>query len=447
MMPQHFKKFGYKTHMIGKWHLGYQSKEYTPTYRGFDTFYGFWNGFIDYYDHTYFQKSFVPGYQPFFGLDYYDGLRPVRNQGKYATDDFTERAEKIIKKHDTSQPLFMFFSHLAVHAGNVYQQSQAPPDLVSQFKNISDLSRRIHAGVIKSMDDSVGRVFKALHDRGMLENTIFLFFSDNGGEVNPILGFGSNYPLRGNKRTYWEGGIHLPAIIWSPLLNLDKPRISHQLMHVSDWLPTLYTAIGGNVDDLGPIDGISMWQALVNNTPSPRNDMLQNSDPIFGMAAFRQGHMKLCYGTPPLSFDFWYGPSGLEAFDIPATYDWVFKNGSIVRDVLQEMDMWIVGSPDDVYGNLRLTCERPPENEVFPCISIQKPCLFNITNDPCEYYNIADLYPEVVKEMTEEILEYKSEEKWPQNKPRDPQANPMCHRFLYVPWLDPDYYRECDFLS
>ncbi|GBM84150.1 Arylsulfatase B [Araneus ventricosus] len=94
------------------------------------------------------------------------------------------------------------------------------------------------------MDISVGRVFKALHDRDMLENTIFLFISDNGGEVDPIRGHGSNYPLRGNKMTYWEGGVHLPAVIWSPLLNLDTPRISHQLMHVSDWLPTLYTLIG-----------------------------------------------------------------------------------------------------------------------------------------------------------------------------------------------------------
>ncbi|GBM45738.1 hypothetical protein AVEN_9285-1, partial [Araneus ventricosus] len=93
------------------------------------------------------------------------------------------------------------------------------------------------------MDDSVGTVFNALHEKNMLENTIFMFISDNGGEVDPIRGHGSNYPLRGNKMTYWEGPIHLPAVVWSPLLNLDKPRIAHQLMHVYDWLSTLYTLI------------------------------------------------------------------------------------------------------------------------------------------------------------------------------------------------------------
>ncbi|GBM56385.1 hypothetical protein AVEN_110842-1, partial [Araneus ventricosus] len=203
----------------------------------------------------------------------------------------------------------------------------------------------------------------------------------------------------------------------------------------------------GNVDDLGPIDGINMWQALVNDIPSPRIDMLQNLDPISGTAAFRKGDLKLCYGIPPSTYDFWYGPSGLETFGGPATYDWVFRNGSIVRDVLQEMDMWIVDDPDEVYGNLRLTCELPPGNEIVQCLSIKNPCLFNITDDPCEYYNIAAQYPEVVNEMTEVILKYKSEEMWPQNKLRDPTANPMCHHFLHVPWLDPEYRKKCDFLS
>ncbi|GBM39599.1 Arylsulfatase B, partial [Araneus ventricosus] len=93
------------------------------------------------------------------------------------------------------------------------------------------------------LDEGVGSVFRALHQKDMLKNSVFIFTSDNGGEVNKERdGQGSNYPLRGNKYTPWEGGIRLPAVIWSPLLNLSKPRIAQQLMHVSDWLPTLYTA-------------------------------------------------------------------------------------------------------------------------------------------------------------------------------------------------------------
>ncbi|CAL1279729.1 unnamed protein product [Larinioides sclopetarius] len=447
-MPQHFKKFGYETHMIGKWHLGYQTKEYTPTYRGFDSFFGYWNGMIDYYDHTYLEK-FCPSFtQPFYGLDLHDGLTPVRDaQGKYATHLFTEKAEEVIKKHDTSKPLFMYLAHLAAHSGNLYQESQAPGDVVSQFEYITNLNRRIHAGVIKVMDDSVGAVFNALHQKNMLENTIFLVLADNGGEVDPRVGFGSNYPLRGNKHTYWEGGIHLPALIWSPLLNLDKPRISRQLMHVSDWLPTLYTLMGGNVEDLGPIDGIDLWQALVNDAPSPRTNMLQNLDTIDGTAAFRQGHLKLCNGTTSTNYNSWYGPSGLGPTDTATTYDWVFKNGSIVRDVLHEMDMWIVENPDHMYQNLRLTCEEPSSNETSQCDPSKKPCLFNITADPCEYYDVADQHPDTVDEILKIVQNYQLEEMKPQDRACDASANPMCHHFMYVPWLDPDYYQECDFLS
>ncbi|KAF8791977.1 Arylsulfatase B like protein [Argiope bruennichi] len=446
-MAQRLKKLGYATHMIGKWHLGYQTKEYTPTYRGFDTFFGYWNGLIDYYDHTYqeFNASFG---QPYFGLDLHDGMDTVKSeQGKYATHFFTEKAEEVIKKHDTSKPLFMYFAQLAAHAGNGYQRMQAPPDVVEHFKYVKDLNRRIHAGIVKVMDDSVGSVFRALHEKNMLENTIFLFISDNGGQVNPMHGgFGTNYPLRGNKYTYWEGGIHLPAIIWSPLLNLKKPQISNQLMHVSDWLPTLYKLAGGSIDDLGPIDGIDMWQSLVDDSPSPRTDMLQNLDPIAGTSAFRQGHLKVTNGTIPSDFNVWLGPSGLENFNGPTTYEWVFKNGSVVRDVLLKMGLWIVEDPDDVYENLRITCEQPPPKEAFECDPLVKPCLFNVTADPCEYYDIADQNPDAVKEMMDKILKYKSEEMWPQSKEIDPAANPMCHHFQYVPWMDPDHSQECDFL-
>ncbi|XP_055939883.1 arylsulfatase B-like [Argiope bruennichi] len=444
-MPQRFKEFGYETHMIGKWHLGYQTKEYTPTYRGFDTFYGYWNGLIDYFDHTYLEDSCATFAQPIFGMDFHDGLDPVLDsQGKYATHVFTERAEEIIMNHDTSKPLFMYFAQLAAHAGNPYQRSQAPEDAVNEFGYIDDLGRRIHAGIVKVMDDSVGAVFKALYQRDMLKNTIFLFVADNGGEINPKLGHGSNYPLRGNKFTYWEGGIHLPAVIWSPLLNLKKSRISHQLMHVSDWLPTLYTRMGGNVEDLGPIDGIDMWQALVNDTPSPRTNMLQNLDSLSGLSAYRQGDLKLTTGGSETNYSFWHGHSGKLNSMYESMYEWVFKNGSVVRDILQEMGMWIVEDPDDMYKGLTVTCEKPPPPEAYLCDPTKKSCLFNITADPCEYFDIADQNTDTVNEMWVAIKKYQSEEMKPQTKPCDPSANPMCHHFQYVPWLDPNFYKNCN---
>ncbi|GBN53574.1 Arylsulfatase B [Araneus ventricosus] len=246
-MAQHFKELGYATHMVGKWHLGYHRKEYTPTYRGFDSFFGYYNGYIDHYDYTHFYPPpglKIPKY--FFGVDLHNGSGAVKNvRGQYAADLFTEKAKNIIQNHDESQPLFLYLAHLAVHTGNDQMPLQAPPDLVNRFGHIENDSRRTFAGMVSALDKSVGDVFQALHDKDMLSNTIFVFSSDNGGETNETIGgYSSNYPLRGKKWHVWEGGVRIPGFIWSPLLQLQEPRVSMQLMHITDWLPTLYSAAG-----------------------------------------------------------------------------------------------------------------------------------------------------------------------------------------------------------
>ncbi|XP_055939005.1 arylsulfatase B-like isoform X2 [Argiope bruennichi] len=448
ILPQYLKNLGYQTHMIGKWHLGYQTKEFTPTYRGFDSYLGYFNGYIDYYDHTIYEKTNLTTKPKYFGLDFQMGTDILKGQqGKYATHLFTETAEQIIYDHDTTKPLFLYLAHIAAHSGNPFKPEQAPPEVVSKFKYIKHLNRRIHAAIVSVLDDGVGSVFRALHQKDMLKNSIFLFVSDNGGEVNPEDGgYGSNYPLRGKKETPWEGGIRLPAVIWSPFLNLKKPRISKQLMHVTDWLPTLYRAAGGDPRDLGPIDGFDMWDALLEDSSSPRTYILQNLDPVFGTSAFRQRDLKVVNGTTGIGFDSWYGPSGFEGLNGPANFEWVFKDGSVVAEVLREMGMWIAENPDNTYERLRIKCQKPPPQSAHSsCQADKSPCLFNITDDPCEYKNLANQYPEVVANMMDIINVYKAESMKPQSKKCDPEGDPMCHNFLVVPWLDPEYYIKCDF--
>ncbi|CAL1286142.1 unnamed protein product [Larinioides sclopetarius] len=448
ILPQQLKKLGYQTHIVGKWHLGYQTKEFTPTYRGFDSHLGYYTGFIDYYDHTIYEDTGLSIKPYYFGLDLHNGSKILRNQqGKYATHLFTETAEQIIRHHDTSKPLFLYLAHVAAHAGNFFKPEQAPPEVISKFKYIEDLNRRIHAAVISILDDSVGTVFRALHGKNMLRNSIVLFVSDNGAEVDPkSSGHGSNYPLRGNKCTPWEGGIRLPAIVWSPLLNLKKPRIAQQLMHVTDWLPTFYRAAGGDPSDLGSLDGFDMWDSLLYDSASPRTNMLQNLDPIDGTSAFRLGDLKVVNGSTGNGFDSWYGPSGLERFNGPATFEWIFMEGSVVAQVLKKMGMWIAENQRDTYERLRIRCQQPPPEIAYNgCHADKNPCLFNITDDPCEYKNIADEYPEMVAKMMDLINMYKEEMMEPQSKPSDSEGDPMCHNFLVVPWLDPDNYVKCDF--
>jgi arylsulfatase B len=146
-MSNYFKDAGYKTHLVGKWHLGYYSERYTPTYRGFDSFYGYYNGLIDYYNYTYVEgRDFTPGYDFRKNEDTYYGME----HGSYATDLFNDEAVNIIKNHDDKNPLFLMLNSLAPHTGNDYQLLQAPQKEIDKFSYIEDKNRRVLAGKIRS---------------------------------------------------------------------------------------------------------------------------------------------------------------------------------------------------------------------------------------------------------------------------------------------------------
>ncbi|CAL1279747.1 unnamed protein product [Larinioides sclopetarius] len=335
LLPQYLKELGYATHMIGKWNLGYKKKVYTPSFRGFDTFFGYYNGYIDYYDYTHFTKSHTTFPKRFYGVDLHNEtgevnvLKDIR--GKYATDLFTEKAKDIIQNHNASQPLFLYFSHLAVHVANEYMRLQAPHAIVNQFRHIKNDSRRIFAGMVSAMDKSVGDVFQALHKRGMLSNTIFIFSSDNGGETNKTKGgYSTNYPLRGKKFDVWEGG---------------------------------------DVEKLGDIDGQSMWKAFLKNTPSPRLEILHNIDPIDNVSALRRGDFKLIIGNLHSGIESWSGRRILGDMRQPQSMDeWVYKNGSATRDILLEIGAYLPHVPDAWREKAELRCKGSPatSNECRP---------------------------------------------------------------------------------
>ncbi|XP_049808943.1 arylsulfatase B-like [Schistocerca nitens] len=292
LLPQRLRGLGYATHAVGKWHLGFYQREYTPTYRGFDSHFGFWNGFQDYYDHT-VQASF----SPFKGYDMRRGLEvDYDSAGRYSTDAFSEEAERVIARHDASRPLFLYLAHLAPHAANPAQPLQPPPRPLPDLRHIGDPARRAYAAMVWRLDESVGRVVSALERRGLLENSLLVFASDNGAATSGVhANHGSNWPLRGMKGTPWEGGVRGVAAVWSPRL---KPRVSRQLMHITDWMPTLYSAAGGDVRSLGRLDGVDMWPSLLRGgTSSPRRHVLINIDDREGYAALRVGNLKYVNGT------------------------------------------------------------------------------------------------------------------------------------------------------
>ncbi|KAF8768315.1 Arylsulfatase B like protein [Argiope bruennichi] len=402
LLPQHLKKLGYATHAVGKWHLGFFYKEYTPTFRGFDSHYGYWGGKEDYFDHTQLMGQL-------WGLDFHQNMKSVKNiVGNYSTFLFSNHAEKIIQNHNTSKPLFLYVAHQAVHSANMYAPLQAPVDYIKRFSHIKDKKRRIYAAMVSALDDSVSQIIKSLHTKNMLNNSIIVFSTDNGG---PAAGFNdnaaSNWPLRGVKATLWEGGVRGVSFIWSPLLKNPK-RTSWDLMHITDWLPTLYRAAGGNVKSLGKLDGFDLWDTLSLKRPSPRSEVLLNIDPINRVSALRVGDMKLVQGTVyDGQWDGWYGPSG--------------------RDPnLQEG----LGSKESV------SCPPKPANASTNCKPAKKPCLFNVTKDPCEFYNLANDYPEIVEGLLKRLSEYNATAIPPGNKPMDPKSNPKYHNYQWINWMD-----------
>ncbi|CAG2111167.1 unnamed protein product [Medioppia subpectinata] len=134
-------------------------------------------------------------------LDAVDGAH-----GIYSTDYYTESAVKLISDHNIERPLFVYMSYQSVHSANSPYELQAPKQLVDKFSYIKDENRRIFAATLYSMDLSIGRIVNELHNKNILNNTIILFMSDNGGAISGFMeNSGSNYPLRGTKGSLWEG--------------------------------------------------------------------------------------------------------------------------------------------------------------------------------------------------------------------------------------------------
>jgi arylsulfatase B len=172
-IAEYFKDAGYRTAIVGKWHLGFFEKSYTPLMRGFDTHVGYLGPYIGYYDHSLIMLD--RNYSR--GADMRRNYESMNADGKYATDLFTDEAVNLIKSHDASDPLLLLVSHLAPHAGNEDKPLEAPEDVISKFAYIKDEKRRTLAAMIDVMDDGIGRIVAAISEKGIMDNTIIMFLS------------------------------------------------------------------------------------------------------------------------------------------------------------------------------------------------------------------------------------------------------------------------------
>ena len=265
-MPETFKAAGYQTAMIGKWHLGHTTEPLLPNSRGFDYFFGHLNTQVDYYDYT------VAG-----GYDLQKNGLSIKASKQYATDLHAEEAVKFIKKtRDPDRPFFMYVPFLSPHA-----PMQAPIDLENKYKSRANrpFPKRTYAAMVDSLDQAVGNILQSLEEEGLENNTLVLFFSDNGG----LKAFGAdNSPLRGGKLETFEGGIRVNALMRWPG-HLAGGSQTNNVVSVLDVYPTLSDLVNIPMLNKKPLDGQSRVSAIVNSSEDPRNGDLYfaSNSPIF----------------------------------------------------------------------------------------------------------------------------------------------------------------------
>ncbi|XP_054165755.1 arylsulfatase B-like [Oppia nitens] len=457
LWPQYLKPYNYSTHIVGKWHLGFYKHDYTPTYRGFDTHLGYWNGGEDYFTHQACETSWTTGTGMLLdnnnnndtvcGLDFRHNMDVIGGDdisGNYSTTVYANRCLDIIDKHDTRQPLFLYMAHQAVHSADVSNVLEAPDKYVDMFANIRNKRRSTLAAMAYAMDESVGTLVDRLYSRGMLDNTVLVFLSDNGGQPNGVFSNEAyNTPLRGVKAHLWEGGIRVPAFIWSPLLNTSG-YVSDELIHVTDILPTVLEAIGANIEGQNNIYGVSQWKTLTNRETSRRHEIIHNIDPILNQSAIVRNNWKLIQGFIPNGND-WYIPSTSAAADDDNQQqqqqqyaNWDLKitdrlNSSAYK-VLQQMHR----QPNyDMLNASTIRCGPKPANASTNCQLDRELCLFNIRDDPCEYHNRAQDYPELVEQLWNRLLKINETTVPPLAlSPIDDKSNPKYHNNTWICWMD-----------
>lgn len=263
------RQAGYRTAITGKWHLGEFEKAYQPNARGFDHQYGHFFGMLDYFTHERMNQ-----------LDWYRNGAPLKEEG-YTTHLITREACRLIENGDRSKPLFLYVPFNGVHA-----PFQVPADYLKPYANLKGNRQKL-AGMLAAVDEAIGRIEESLRKAGMLENTLIVFSSDNGGPPP-----GDNTPLRDFKGTIFEGGTRAAAFVTWPGHVPAEQRV-RQPMHMVDWYPTLIRLAGGSLEQKLPLDGLDVWPMLTKGAPSPHDAILSVSTQGPARAAVRMGDWKL----------------------------------------------------------------------------------------------------------------------------------------------------------
>ena len=260
-MADVLKLAGYKTMAIGKWHLGDNDELFHPNVRGFDEFFGI-----------------TGGSRSYFKLNSYDKLKSLQDNGTYITENadmyitetFTDKALELIDTHTTEnpdKPFFMYMSYTAPHEPMHAKQSD-----LDRVPDIVDSKRRTYAAMVLNLDDNVGRLLAHLENLGIMDNTMIVFMSDNGGPE--YANASDNGHLRNGKGTLWEGGIRVPmAIQWTSIIPPKQVVDSSSVVSSLDLMPTFAEISGADQLQTIKTDGFNLMSLMTTQIPIRKRDL------------------------------------------------------------------------------------------------------------------------------------------------------------------------------
>jgi arylsulfatase A-like enzyme len=262
-LAEALKPAGYRTALYGKWHLG-AHRDFGPKKQGFDEFFGIRDGFIDNYNHYFLHGS---GFH-----DLYEGIKPVKAPGKYFPELMVQRSLKFIMQNK-DRPFLLYVPFNIPH-----YPEQALKRFEAVYKDIADPARRSYAAIVSTTDHYIGQIVDKLEALGLRENTIIIFMSDNGhseetgnrirvdnhrsgypkGHFYGASGGGSTGKWIGQKGSFLEGGVRVPAIISYPA-KLPRGEVRGQIITAMDWFPTVLDLCGVQQPSNSPkLDGHSV---------------------------------------------------------------------------------------------------------------------------------------------------------------------------------------------
>jgi arylsulfatase A-like enzyme len=269
------KAAGYKTGLVGKWHLG-AADERHPNARGFDEFFGFIAG----------AHAYLPGQ----GAPIYRDREEVQ-ETEYLTDALGREAVAFIDRHQ-NEPFFLYLAFNAVHT-----PLEAQEERLAKFRDIADPKRRKYAAMMSAMDDAIGEVLAKLDADGLSDKTLIFFISDNGGPTMATTATNGsiNAPLRGSKRTTLEGGVRVPFLVKWPG-KLPAGKVYEQPVIQLDATRTVLEAAGIDTAGDEKLEGVDLLSYLAGeNVEAPHEALFWRFGP---QMAIRQGDWKLVKYDP-----------------------------------------------------------------------------------------------------------------------------------------------------